>query len=154
MQNDKIVWEAPEYIYREKHKEWFVGLGVIALALFVVAILFKNFLFAAIVVLATFTILLYATRRPYALSFEINRVGVILNRTFYPYSFLDAFWVDYTDESVRKLFIVSRKFFMPMLIIPLGEQDPDEVRNFLTNYLPERELLEPLSHKILEYFGF
>jgi hypothetical protein len=43
---------------------------------------------------------------------------------------------------------------MPLIIIPLGNQDPDEVRNFIANYLVEKELFEPLSHKILESFGF
>jgi len=154
MQNEKIIWESPEYTYHEKSRDWFVVFGIIALAFFVVSILFKNFLFAAVIVIGAFSVVLHAKRKPATLSFEINRVGVISHRRFYPYSYLNAFFVDQTDPLAHKLLLTSHKMLMPMIVIPLGDQDPDEVRNFIANYLPEQELLEPLSHKMLDYFGF
>jgi len=154
MENESIYWEAPEYVHQEKDKNWFISFGLIAFAFFVVALLLKNILFAIIVALASFTVVLYSRRTPGVLSFETNRVGLSVNKTFYPYSFLYSFWVDQTEPHAHKLLVTSKKLLMPMLIIPLGEQDPDELRNFLANYLPEQEMMEPLSHKILEYFGF
>lgn len=154
MQNDQIMWEAPEYIYREKSREWFISFWIIMAALFAVAVLFKNFLFAGIIVLTAFTVTLYARREPSLLRFEITRVGINTHRTFYPYSFLTAFWIDHLSVGSPKLLLVSSKLLMPMIVIPLGDQDPDEVRNFLNNYMVERELFEPLSHKLLDYFGF
>ena len=52
--------------------------------------------------------------------------------------------------AIRTDFVLSAE----IIVITLGNQDPDEVRNFLGNYLPEHEQYEPLSHKILEYLGF
>ena len=43
---------------------------------------------------------------------------------------------------------------MPYIIIPLGDADPETVRNFLLEYLNEEEHSEPLSHKLMEYLGF
>ena len=154
MQNDKITWESPEYIFREKSREWFIALGIIALALFVASILLKNFLFAIIITISTFTVILFAKRPPEHTLYEINKSGLIINTSFYPYSFLQSFWIDNTDQSWQKLLITSKKTLMPLIIIALGDQDPEEVKNFLANYLPEKEQYEPLSHKILEYLGF
>jgi|SRR3989344_2187445 len=154
MENEQITWEALEYLHQEKSKDWFIVLGIIALALFIVALLFKNALFAVVIVLSAVTLMLHARRPPDMLNFEVNRVGIVINKRFYPYSFLYSFWVDRTDTHAPKLLVTSKKLLMPMIIIPLGDQDPDAVRNFLANYLPEQELLEPLSHKILEGLGF
>ena len=154
MESEQITWEAPEYLHQEKSRDWFVVFGIIALALFVVALLFKNVLFAVVIILSAFTFMLHARKPPGTLAFEINRVGIVINKRFYPYSFLYSFWVDRTDSHTPKLLITSKKMLMPMIIIPLGEQSPDAVHDFLANYLPEQELLEPLSHKILEGFGF
>jgi len=129
-------------------------LGITTIAFFAIAILFKNFLFAIIILLTGVTLNLFMRRPPEEREYEINRSGIIVNKTFYPYSFLHSFWIDNMDLSWQKLLITSKKTLMPLIILPLGEQDPDEVKNFLGNYLPEKEQHEPLSHKILEYFGF
>lgn len=154
MQDDKIVWEAPEYLHQEKSRDWFIAFGIIALALFIVALLFKNTLFAIVIILSAFTAMLHAKRPPDTLTYEVNRVGIVINRRFYPYSFLYSFWVDRTDSHTPKLLITSKKMLLPMIIVPLGDQNPDVLRDFIANYLPEQELLEPLSHKILESLGF
>ena len=154
MEQENIEWEAPEYLHQEKTREWYMSFGIIALALFVVAILFKNILFAVVIVLIAFTVMLHARRLPWMIAYEVNRVGIVMNKRFYPYSFLYSFWVDHSEPHAPKLLITSKKMLVPMIVIPFGEQDPDVVRNFISNYLPEQELLEPLSHKIAEYLGF
>ena len=154
MENEHIYWEAPEYIHKEKTREWFISFGIIATALFVAALLLDNVLFAVVIALGFGSVLLYAKRTPSTHSFEANRVGLILNKSFYPYSYLHSFWVDRTEEGNHKMLVTSKKLLVPMIIVPLGQQDSDELRNFVANYLPEQELMEPLSHKVLEYFGF
>jgi hypothetical protein len=154
MENEQIRWEAPEYTHREKNREWYISFCIIALALFIAALLFKNILFSIVIALIVLAVGLNIKRLPETFLFEANRVGIIINKRFYPYSFLYSFWVDRTEPESPKLLVTSKKLLMPMIIIPLGEQNPDELRNFLANYLPEQELMEPLSHKILEYFGF
>ncbi len=154
MHNEKVAWQTIEYQYQEKSHEWFVGLAVIATALFIVAVLLKNFLFGIIILVGAFAIMLSAKRPPDEIEYEINRSGIVNHKTFYPYSFLDSFWIDNTNPSWQKLIVTSKKLLMPIIVIPLGEQDPDEIKNFLANYLPEKEQYEPLSHRLFEYFGF
>ena len=45
---------------------------------------------------------------------------------------------------------------MPYIIIPYDSMktDPDEIRDYLLEYLNEEEMDEPLSNKILELIGF
>ncbi|OHA17983.1 MAG: hypothetical protein A2664_01385 [Candidatus Taylorbacteria bacterium RIFCSPHIGHO2_01_FULL_46_22b] len=154
MENEKISWEAPEYIFYRRSREWYLSLGIITAALFIVSILFKNYLFAVVILIGAFSMVLHTKRQPKDTYYEINRSGIILNKTFYPYSFLESFWIDHTDPNWKKLLIVSKKTFMPLIIIPFAEQDADEVEQFLGNYLVRKEYYEPLSHRIIEYLGF
>ena len=78
MENQQIVWEAPEYIFREKTREWYYALGIIATALLVVAILTSNLLFGIIIVLSVFTSVMFAQRPPNVIRYEINRSGIIV----------------------------------------------------------------------------
>ena len=44
---------------------------------------------------------------------------------------------------------------MPLIIVPLGgEADPEEVREYLLEYLNEEEMEENASQRFLESLGF
>ncbi len=153
MGHETIEWEAPEYLYRPKGPRWFWGLGGAGLILLVIAFLFDdNFLSVLVIMLALTAILLFAQKKPRVIHCEITKVGITIDKRFFPFSSLSAFGVD-ADEQNPLLFLTSQKLLMPMIIVPLNDQNPGDIQDFLRNYLPEEKLEEPLSHKILEYFG-
>ena len=154
MQNDRIQWHAPEYFFYTKSREWFIALSIVALALLVVAVFLKDFLFAVVIVVGAVALALHAKHPPREIEAEVNRTGLLVNQTFYPYSSLQSFWIDQHNRRGPKLLARSQKLLMPLIIVPLGEQDVDVVHGFLENYLPQQEQYEPLSHKLLEYLGF
>jgi len=43
---------------------------------------------------------------------------------------------------------------LPLIIIPIEGQHHLDIREFLLKYLPEKELHEPFSQKIMEKLGF
>jgi hypothetical protein len=43
---------------------------------------------------------------------------------------------------------------MPYIIIPIHVDDADEMAAVLREFLEEKELAEPSSHKVMEYLGF
>lgn len=150
---DDISWQAPEFEYIEKGPDWYWAVGVIATTLIVAAILFENLLFSLVILFATIALVTQANREPDILEFTIDRRGVRIENTLYPYASLRSFWVENTEHE-QQIILQSQKNLMPYIIVPIAEVDPEEVRDYLLQFLPEEEHEEPLSHKIMEYLGF
>ena len=150
---EEITWNAPEFIYYEKGPDWYWAVGVISIALAVAAILFGNILFAIVIIAGSFTLSLQASHKPEIVTFTANQNGVQADETLYPYANIDSFWVE-NSEHEQKLLLKSSKSWMPYIVMPIRNIDPEAVRNFLIKYVPEEEHAEPLLTKVMEYLGF
>ncbi len=149
-----IEWTALEYEYHPKSTDWFWALGIIAVAGIIASILFKNYLFAIFIVIATLCLGYFGTRPPEIVEFSLNKKGVRIKDRVFPYRNTKAFWIDYNAEHPQ-LILMSDRAIMPQLIIPLSRDiSPDILREYLQQYMPEEEMKESVSHKVMEYFGF
>lgn len=156
MNHNIITWSALEYEEKDRSVDWYWTVGIVALAVAVGAVFFGNYLFAVLILLAAFTLLLYAARKPHEVSFELGKRGIRINDVLYPYATLRSFWIHHHDGERRgKLIIQSEKLLMPYLTIPLpDEPDGDVIHALLASYLPEEEHEESLSEILLERLGF
>jgi len=150
---EKITWETPEYKHKKKGVDWYFALGIIAVFSSAASFLLNNDLFGIFILLGVITLIIYGIRAPRIINIEIGKRGISVNNTLYSYNTLRSFWVEDNDEE-PKILLQSEKVLMPYIIIPLGDTDPDIVREFLLNYLEEEEHHEPLSQKLMEYLGF
>ncbi len=151
---EKIEWSALEYEERKKSNDWFWMVGIIAIIVAGSAIYLKNILFAILILVGTFTLLLYVARAPRMVNFEINRRGIVVGATIYPYGTLKSFWLQ--DNGRRKrLSIESQKMLMPhiTLLIP-DDMDTEAIRIFLSTRLPEEEHPESFAETVMESLGF
>lgn len=153
--SDSIEWKAPEYSYRERSGDWFWAVGIIAASLAVTAVLLGDALFAVVILIAAFTLAMYAKRKPRLVKFEVGERSIRAGQSSYPYATLAAFWVE-EFTSPPKLIFKSKKITMPHIILPIDAEtvSPPALRQFLAKRLPEEEMMEPLSLKIMEYLGF
>jgi hypothetical protein len=62
--------------------------------------------------------------------------------------------VEEDTEPRSKLLMKSKGMLTPLLVATLEGVPPESVRELLSEYLPEAELHEPLSMRIMEYLGF
>ena len=83
----------------------------------------------------------------------IDERGITRGHVHYPYSSLHSFWVD-ENHPHKKIILRSKKTFMPLIIVPLGETDPDHARDTLLRILPEEFQKLPLVEELIEYLGF
>ena len=152
---DTISWQGYEYTHHEKSSDWFWVLGIVALSSAVTAIVFKNILFSLLILIGAFTIALFAAKKPHLIHFEINRRGVAIDDALHLFTTLESFWIDEDEHEHHTLILKSQRIMTPYIIIPLGESvEFESLRNVLLTKLEEEELYEPISHKILEFFGF
>lgn len=149
-----VTWEAPEHTHIEKSSDWYWALGIIAVAGGVTAIVLGNLLFGAVILLGAVTVILVAARTPRVIPFAVTSRGVRIDNELFPYSSLESFCIDEENPDGPQLIVKSKKFFAPLLVIPLPEDHLDEIDDLISVRLTEEELEEPFSHKLLEFFGF
>ncbi len=152
----KISWVAADHIKKEKTSDWFWIVGIVGIGAAILSIYFNNFLFALLILIGLFAIFMQANDEPKDKNFEINRKGVVVGSTLYPYSSLESFYIIDEDGWDRdRILIKSNKMLMPLIVIPLGESaDIDSISNYLLEYLNEEELEESAVDKIAILFGF
>ncbi|HEY4490254.1 MAG TPA: hypothetical protein VJC12_03310 [Candidatus Paceibacterota bacterium] len=150
-----LSWQSLEYDHYERSNDWFWAVGIIAVSVAITAIIFKDILFAIIIIVGAFTLMLYATRAPHEIEISITDKGIKLDKIFYPYHSLESFWVEELDHRARIL-IKSQRLIMPYIIAPINrdEIDPEQVRKTLTRYLPQVFHSESIFHHWMEYLGF
>lgn len=149
-----ISWSAREYDHNTKTPDWYWTIGILSIGLIAIAIMMKNALFVILIMLSGFTIALYSARRPNMVNFAITVRGVQINNSLYPYDDLESFWMHYDPPHKKELGIISKKVFMPRIVIPLGHTDPNDVRKHLIEFLEEKHHEEGLSESIARLIGF
>jgi hypothetical protein len=152
---EKLSWHTLEYLHTEKTSDWYWIVGIITVTIAVIAIIMNNIIFAILILVASFTLSLFASRKPRVIEISLDGSGITVGRTKYPYNHIESFWVE-TRNYHPRLLLKSKKFFMPYLVILIDEEvvHPDEIRAFLLNHLHEEEHSEPFLEKLLVYLGF
>ena len=148
-----LAWHAQEFFYRKKTPDWFWILGITTLTGAVVAVVFGNALLAVLIIIGAFAMALAGAKTPRHLSVLLSDRGIRINETLYPYQNLDSFWVSDATGRPPQLIFASKRLLMPLIMIPIDEVNPEDVRAFLTNRLQEKEHEEPFSQKLLEFIG-
>ncbi len=149
-----LEWTAAEFKYYKKNKKWFFFLFLIGFILVIIAILSKNFLFALGVIISCFVIYLYANKKPKKIKFALKGNGIKVGKQLYLYENLRSFWINYHPPHIKELSLRSKKSLVPYIKIPLGNQNPVEVRRFLLKYLPEKEHEESIIDNWTKKLGF
>lgn len=150
-----ISWKGHEYLHFKKTTDWYWALGLIAVAGAMAALVFSNILFAILILVLAFVLAIFAAREPEEVSFTISQRGVRIDDTLHPFQTIEAFGIEeMSPEHIPQLILKSKKHLVPNIVIPLEHVSANEIHDFLHNYLPEEELVEPLTHKVMEWLGF
>ena len=151
---ESLSWQAPEYEHVARGTDWYFALWIISGSLSVAAVIFKNILLGILILLGAFAFTLFGHRKPRIVVFGMDYKGIYSGEIFYPYSHLDSFWVEDMPGIQSKLIIKSKKKLVPLISLPIEDVRTDEVRYFLSHFLPEEEQQESLFIKIMEHLGF
>lgn len=150
---EKLEWTALEYENKERGKDWFWALGVIVVTAGATSIIFGNYFFALLIVLGGILLGFFAIKKPDTISYQLNAQGLKVGTRLYPYDNIKSFWVQI--EPTPTLFVKSERMFMPILSIPITESMAPEVHDIFTfKNIPEEEMREHISDKIMDSLGF
>ncbi|MCC7004828.1 hypothetical protein IT397_02840 [Candidatus Nomurabacteria bacterium] len=149
----KISWQDFEHRHSEKGNDWYWAVGIISTSIIIMSVILKNYLFAVLVFFAIISAFIQANKKPRLFNFEINKKGVVVGNTLYPYDNLEGFCIP-EEEDGKILLIKSKKMIVPLIMIPISNVNHEQIKNFLSEKIVEEELHESFFQKVAEYFGF
>lgn len=143
-------WTVLEYEQHQRNLTWYIIMLIAGLLLVGYALFTGNLIFALIIILSAIILFLQSQQHPHKIPFRIAEFGVIVNTRFYPYSELEDFYIIYNPPEVKMLFIETKSSLRPRLRVPLMDEDPNEIRFTLREFLPEniKKEDEPFSDMI------
>ena len=149
-----MEWDAHEYEHKERSSDWFWAVGIIAVAIAVISVIFGNIIFAILILIGAFALSLFANREPETVHVIVDEFGIARGKIRYSYSTLTSFWID-INHPHKKIILRSEKMFMPLIIVPLNDEvNVDELHDNLSGALTEEMHSLPFVERVLEYFGF
>jgi hypothetical protein len=150
---EKIAWSALEYEEKERHPDWFWALGVIIFASSVTSIIFGNYFFAILLIVGGLLLGFFAIKKPDLIFYELNEKGLQIKDRIYPFENIKSFWVQ--KEKTPTLFIRSERLLLPIISVPIEENLIEKIHSLmLVKNIPEEEMKEHPSEKIMESLGF
>jgi hypothetical protein len=150
---ETLSWHCHEYFHTEKTSDWYWIVGIITITIAVVAIILNNVIFAILIIVSSFTLCLFASRRPDLVSISIDNLGLTVSKKRYPYGILESFWVE-TGEHYPRILFKTKKSFSNNLVIFIEEVEPEKIRELLLAHIKEEHQSEPFLEKLLLYLGF
>lgn len=148
-----LDWQTLEYEHIERSSNWFWLIGLVSLLGIIISVVLLNFLFAVVLLIAGFTVMLYGARKPELVNVSINRRGVQIKNQIYPYANIAAFALR-DDEEPFKLILHIDRIFLPHVTVSLEDVNPEMVREYLSEFLPEEPFAELFLEIISERLGF
>jgi uncharacterized membrane protein YobD (UPF0266 family) len=151
----KITWEAWEYKHYPKNLGWYVVLTSITLAVMAFFIIVQSDIFAAVSLgIIALLIVFFSRQTPRRVEIELTTKGINFGNIHYPYKQIKHFWIVHNQNHQMIIFDTSA-VVNNILTVELEDQDPDMIREFLMNFLPEHTETEPtVTQKIMHTFKF
>ncbi len=150
----EIAWHTHEFKQHERGKNWFTILIIVTLIFFVGTILWKNYTFAIVILSASLCTYIYAKKEPRLIDFKINHRGIFIDDKPHLYGELRSFWIFYDPPRLKELVLVSKRKTQTAIRIPIDQENPTQLRNFLLKYLREEEQEESLMDVISDLLKF
>ena len=150
---EEISWSVGTHEHRERSADWYWTLGVAAVVSAGLSIFLGNFLFAVIILIAAGSIGTLSARGPREHSVKINRRGISIDGTLYPYQGVRSFWVEREGDNSR-LFLSMSGLVSPHFNLALqNEARGVEVEQYLKRFVDEEEQVPTVGERLAELFG-
>jgi hypothetical protein len=131
-----LTWSSPSRLFKKRDKEYFTNVGAIVFLLIVILVFAREFLLIAAVVSIVFLIYVLSTVPPEDVEHRITNLGIESAGHFYRYDTLSEFWF---EEQWGQGFIVLRPIMGTRIIILIGSQEKEKIRELIAKHLPFRE---------------
>ncbi len=149
--DNSLSWSVYSHHHKEHSNDWYWTIGVLAVAGAGGAIYFGNVLFAAILLIGCFSLLILTARGPREHLVHIDEKGLHVDGTLYRHAELVCFDL-ISDQHGEHLVLNTRRITNPHLYIPLYEMPAQAVYDVLAPHVPHQEIppriIDQLAHRL------
>lgn len=145
-------WSAKEYEKKSKTKRWYLVATIILCSIILYALLTNNPIMAVTFILIGVVGYLLLENNPRKTRFTITSDGIQAGSELYEYENIQSFWIFYEPGHLQAISLHTKSGFVPFIKIPLGDEDPVELRETLIKYVPEKKHKENLIDIIENFF--
>jgi len=147
-------WGAEEFSYYEKSRVWFLIGGAIFFIIVGYFTITKQIITAITFLLLGITVYIFSLKKPRTVGCSITYKAISVDNVAYPFSDLESFWIFYEPPDFKVISLKHKKPYLPHIHIPLGEEDPVEIRQVMLELLTEEEQEEAFSDRLARYLRF
>jgi len=161
-QEQTISWNVLTHTHKERSTDWYWAFGLIALVGIGVSIFFANYMLAIILFVGMGSISILAARGPREHSVRIDKRGVAIDGTLYPFRTIQSFWVEIEEsredypqyEPQARLFLTTSGILSPHITVPLDHPEhAAQVRDYLRAVVKEEEQRPHFAEHLAEILG-
>lgn len=130
-------WQGLEFEVYEKSARWYF-VGTAFIFLLVAYALYSNSPIMAITfILIGIVGYIYSQKDPRTITFAITSKGVLADKELYFYDNINSFWIFYEHNHSKVISLHTKASMLPYVHIPIGDEDPVEIREALVKRIPE-----------------
>jgi hypothetical protein len=130
-----LSWQAPERIFKPRNKDFWTTVLSIALLISIILFFAKEYFLIAAIFALIFLYYILSTQPPKTISYKITNQGLVWDEQKHSWNSLDYFFVN-QEEGQNVLYVNTYLSFPKRLIMPLGNQDKEEVKEIMEDFLP------------------
>lgn len=131
-----LTWMSPSRLFKKRDKEYFTNVGAIVFLLAVILVFAREFALIAALFAVVFFVYVTSTVPPEEIRHILTSLGLETGGSFYRWEDLQDFWF---EEQWGQVMLVVRPAIGVRLIILLGDQDKERVRDIVAKHIPFRE---------------
>ncbi len=131
-----LAWTSPSRLFKKRDREYFTNIGAIVFLLTIILVFAREFVLIAAVLSIVFLIYVLSTVPPEEVSHRITNLGIESAGHFYRWEELADFWL---EEQWGQTMMVLRPYLSPRVLILLGSQNKENVREIIAKHIPFRE---------------
>lgn len=151
----EYIWEVSEFEFKEKKKNWYWLIGLVAVLLMTVSVLMSNYLLTFLILIGTLLMFAQANKEPITMDVEISNHGIKIHQTMHEYPSIQSFWIKQKEEGNYVLILMTSERMTSLQSVNIPSHiNPLELREFLLTYINEQELRESYTDKLINTIGF
>lgn len=130
------AWMSPSRLFKKRDRDFFVNILAIVFLLSVILVFVREFVLIATVLSIVFLIYVLSTVPPEDVKHRITNLGIESAGHFYRWEEFADFWF---DEQWGQHMVVLRPIMAPRIIIILGSEKQEKIREMIARHIPFRE---------------
>lgn len=132
MTEEKISWTVTETAPTRKTYNWYWAVGIIAIGISAGGVIAQNYLFAVLIILGAFALMLAGSRGGARYQFSISERGARVGQEFIPMEKIKRFSI--LEDDTPMVLVLDTQGMMGMTSVPIAENvDYRSVRTLLKN---------------------